>query len=237
MSHKRSGIGTSFSLFRRTRTALVREFCAFIPRLDVEWLCRVRPAASCSAAPGLFLVGSATNLVAPPASFPWCCAFTIEPNPHWLGSIFYVPGASPFSHSMRTILFANNLPACGPAAKHFCAFKSRLHPCLSRCMLTKLAVPLSSATFCALHVFLLIRRSHFLAPMPLTLPPYRLLRFPGNASLPPTVKHIVYCLAFLLRPAALPPVASALPSAVVFSASAKMKEKNQSSKEGQEKSS
>ena len=55
----------------------------------------------------------------------------------------------------------------------------------------------------------------------------RLLRTPGNASLPPTVQHVVSRFAFLLRPTALPSIASALSLLrLFFSASAKVKEKS-----------
>ncbi len=65
----------------------------------------------------------------------------------------------------------------------------------------------------------------------------RLLRPPGNASLPPTKNHVVSQFAFTLRPAALPALASVLILRLFFSASAQVNEKNQSSKEAQEKSS
>jgi hypothetical protein len=72
----------------------------------------------------------------------------------------------------------------------------------------------------------LIRRSHSPANAAhASARPRRALRPPGNASLPPTVKHVVSRFAFLLRPAALPALTSALPLRLFFSASAKMKEK------------
>jgi hypothetical protein len=60
---------------------------------------------------------------------------------------------------------------------------------------------------------------------------------PGNAFLPPTKNHVVSQFAFTLRPAALPALASVLILRLFFSASAQVNEKNQSSKEAQEKSS
>jgi hypothetical protein len=88
-------------------------------------------------------------------------------------------------------------------------------------------------------VLLLIQPFSFLPPNALSRFRLhcRLLRPPGNASLPPTKTDVVSQFAFTLPPAALPALASVLILRLFFSASAQVNEKNQSSKEAQEKSS
>jgi hypothetical protein len=134
-------------------------------------------------------------------------------------------------------LFLSTTPACDPGSKTILRFQTRLHPRLSRYVLIKLA----SAPFCCFllsDVFLLIRRSHFSRQFRSR---FRLL--PGSPGLrglhPSRQRYPMLSVSLLsaLRPARAPGIASARLLWLFFSASAKMKEKNQSSNEGQEKSS
>jgi|SRR5579872_1064684 len=90
----------------------------------------------------------------------------------------------------------------------------------------------------SLTVFSLIQPFSFLPPTPLTLPPYQAPPASLGKCIPPA-NDTPSCQSVCLPPAAsrAPVLASALILWLFFSASAKMKEKKQSSKEGQEKSS
>ena len=147
-------------------------------------------------------------------------------------------GQVPLSHFMQTILFANNR---GPANRQqtFGAFKPLPNIRAScRFMLTNAGLPLSSATFCAFGCVSVV--SAVLISPANAAPASPVARLAGLRGMHPSRQPKPCCQSVLLSSSGLPRSRTwplPLPSAVVFSASAKMKEKNQCSKEGQEKSS
>src|SRR5579872_3230698 len=122
--------------------------------------------------------------------------FAIEPAPHRLGSISHFPGPVPVTAtSMQTILFPNNR---GLQIGRHLTLSNLPNIRASPGACSPSWPSASSATFCALRCVSVDSPLSFLPPSPLTLPPYRLPRPPGNAFLPPTVKHVVSRFAFLL---------------------------------------
>jgi hypothetical protein len=152
---------------------------------------------------------------ATPADHRFACA-DLPSNPHQSESISHVRRPVPLSGFYGLFFFRQTIVACNSGQLSAFGFQIRLHPRLLPVHAHQAAfrIPLLRSALC--DVLLLIRRSHFSRQR---RPRFRLTGSPslrGNASLSPTIPHVVSQFAFLLRPAALPALASALPSAVVF---------------------
>jgi hypothetical protein len=160
----------------------------------------------------------------------------IAPKLDCFGSTSHGPWPVPLATPLRTIPFANS-PR--PAIRQT-LLRLQIPPKSAPLpiMLTGAAFRFLCYVLRSAMCFCLIRRSHFSHQRRSRFrlwPGSSGLR--GNASLPPTVRHVVSQLAFSLRPPRSRTLLLPCLLRLFFSANAEMKEKNQASKEGQEKSS